>query len=126
MTSIIEHQSRLGAPETLDRLVRAIEDAGMSSFARIDHAAGARAIGLEMPAATVLIYGNARGGTPIMQAYPAAALDLPLRVLVRASEGGGSVVSFHPIAELLASAGVPADLAGRLAQAQALLVEALA
>jgi uncharacterized protein (DUF302 family) len=110
---------------TVDRLEKAITSAGMTLFARLDHAAGARDVGLEMPPTQVLIYGNARGGTPIMLAAPDVALDLPLRVLVREDPDGRAVVSFHPIAPMLERAGVPDALTTRLEPAQRLLVEAI-
>src|ERR1700760_4231583 len=104
-----EHTSPLSFEQTVERLTQAIEKAGMTVFARIDHAANARAVGMQMPAATVLIYGNAKGGTPIMLANPLAALDLPLRVLVREAADGTTKIVFHPIADLLAPAGVPSN-----------------
>jgi uncharacterized protein (DUF302 family) len=125
MSSFVEQQSAATFAETLDRLLSAIEAARMTVFARIDHAAGAREIGLEMPPTTVLLYGHARGGTPIMKAFPRAALDLPLRVLVREEADGQVLVSFHPASETLAEAGVIGDLATRLDPAQHILVEAI-
>jgi len=122
----VEHVSSLLFEPTLERLTQAIENAGMTIFARIDHAAGARAAGLSMPPTVVLLYGNPKGGTPIMQAAPHAALDLPLRVLVRQAEDGHALVSFHPVAPMLKRAGVPDTLATRLEPAQRLLVEAIA
>ena len=80
---------------------------------------------MEMPPTVVLIYGNAKGGTPIMLAAPDVALDLPLRVLVREDPGGPAVVAFHPIAPTLQRAGVPDALTTRLEPAQRLLVEAI-
>lgn len=121
----VEHVAATGFEPTIERLVAAIAAAGMALFARIDHAAGARAAGLAMPPATVLIYGHAKGGTPIMLAAPLAALDLPLRVLVREREDGRTVIAFHPIAALLRRAGVPETLATRLEPAQRLLVQAV-
>jgi uncharacterized protein (DUF302 family) len=121
----VEHRSSLGFQPTVDRLVDVIEKAGMEIFAKIDHAAGAKAVGLEMPPATVLIYGQARGGTPIMQAAPAAALDLPLRVLIREGEGGETLVAFHPVQQMLESYGISGELAGRLSKAQQLLVNSI-
>jgi uncharacterized protein (DUF302 family) len=111
--------------QTLDRLVAAIEAAGMRIFARIDHAAAAAGVGLSMPPTTVLIYGHPKGGTPLMMASPAAALDLPLRVLVREDADGHTFVSFHPVVAMLTKAGVPAALAERLAPAQAVLLKAI-
>jgi uncharacterized protein (DUF302 family) len=109
---------------TLERIAAAIASAKLTIFARIDHAANAREVGLVMPPTTVLIYGAAKGGTPVMLAAPLTALDLPLRVLVRQSERGAEV-AFPRIAPLLMNAGVPEDLAHRLDPAQAILVEAL-
>ena len=123
--SLAEFASAADFQATLDRLVQAIEAAGLTIFARIDHAAGAREIGMQMPPTVVLIYGHAKGGTPIMQASPQAALDLPLRVLVREDAGGQALVSFHPIISVLQQAGVPEPLAKRLEPAQSLLIQAL-
>ena len=121
----VEHQSRMPFQATVDHLVEVITAAGMMLFARIDHAAGARDAGLSMLPATVLIYGHAKGGTPIMQAVPAAALDLPLRVLVREDDKGRVLIAFHPIVELLRPYGVPDDIAARLGKAQQILVDAV-
>ena len=120
-----ERVSPLGFEVTLERLTEAIERAGLTIFARIDHAAGAREAGLAMPPTVVLLYGHARGGTPIMLAAPKAALDLPLRVLVRDDADGRTLVAFHPIAPALLAAGVPDALANRLNPAQTLLMEAI-
>ena len=110
---------------TLARLIEAIARSGMTLFARIDHAASALAIGTPMPPTTVLIYGSPAGGTPLMLAAPLAALDLPLRVLVRENDQGQVSMLFHPIAPVLRLAGVPEALAHRLDRAQQMLVEAL-
>lgn len=123
---IVEHPSPLPFDATLERLVQAITDRGMAIFARIDHAANAREVGMTMPPATVLIYGSPKGGTPIMLASPLAALDLPLHVLVREDGDGKAVIAFHPIAATLRRAGVPEDVAARLEPAQQLLLAALA
>lgn len=120
-----EHASSLAFEPTLERLEQAIKDAGLVVFARIDHAAGAREFGLEMPPTIVLLYGSPRGGTPIMLAAPQAALDLPLRVLVRQDMAGQVVVAFHPAAAMLRLAGVPEELATRLDPVQRILVEAI-
>jgi uncharacterized protein (DUF302 family) len=110
---------------TLERLVAAIAQAGLILFSRIDHQAGAQEAGLEMPPATVLTYGHPKGGTPIMLAAPVAALDLPLRVLVRVRGDGQTVIAFHPIGAVLHRAGVPDSLAGRLDPAQHILLQAV-
>jgi uncharacterized protein (DUF302 family) len=122
---ITERASPFSFDVTLERLVDAIAKSGMTLFARIDHAANARSVGATMPPTTVLIYGNAKGGTPIMLAKPQAALDLPLRVLARETADGMTSIAFHPITTLLGRAGVPADAAVRLEPAQRLLSSAI-
>jgi uncharacterized protein (DUF302 family) len=121
----VEHKSDLTFLETVDHLVETIEKVGMNVFARIDHAAGAKDVGMNLPASVVLIYGHARGGTPVMQAAPAAALDLPLRVLIRQTNGGETVIAFHPARRMLARYAIPIELIDRLGKAQQLLVGAI-
>jgi uncharacterized protein (DUF302 family) len=124
-SDIVEHVVSAAFEPTVERITNAISRAGMILFARIDHAAGARDAGMTMPPATVLIYGHAKGGTPIMLAAPHAALDLPLRVLVRQREDGHTAIVFHPVVPMLRRVGVPAELAARLEPAQRLLVQAV-
>lgn len=123
--SHVERASPFSFELTVQRVSQAISNAGMEVFAAIDHAANARAVGLSMRGAVVLIYGNAKGGTPIMLATPRSALDLPLHVLVREEADGRTIVSFHAIATMLEAAGVPAALALRLEPAQDLLFKAI-
>ena len=74
--------SSFGPKETMDRLETEIRAKGMTIFARIDHAAGAAEVGLELAPTELIIFGNARGGTPLMQAVQTVGIDLPLKVLV--------------------------------------------
>jgi uncharacterized protein (DUF302 family) len=124
-TCPIEYVSVDGFDATMRRVVAAIEAAGMKILARIDHAAGAQAVGLEMPASTVLLYGNPKGGTPLMLEAPGAALDLPLRLLLREGGDGKAILSFHPIAAVMQDAGVSAEMAARLAPAQQVVLQAI-
>jgi uncharacterized protein (DUF302 family) len=121
----VEHKSNLTFPETVDRLVETIEQVGMNVFAKIDHAAGARDVGMILPPTVVLIYGHARGGTPIMQAAPATALDLPLRVLIHETDSGETMIAFHPARQMLARYAIPSELVDRLGKAQQMLIGAL-
>jgi uncharacterized protein (DUF302 family) len=66
----------------MDRLDAEIRAKGMEVFARIDHAAGAAEVGLTLRPTELVIFGNARGGTPLMQASQTTGIDLPLKVLV--------------------------------------------
>lgn len=74
--------SKFGPKETVDRLAAAITTRGISIMARIDHAAAAAAIGMELRPTEVLIFGNPRAGTPLMQAEQTVGIDLPLKALV--------------------------------------------
>ncbi len=78
---------------TMDRLVAAVEGAGATIFARIDHAAGAANVDQQLAPNQVLIFGNPKLGTPMMQSAPSMGLDLPLKVQVyRAADGTVQVV----------------------------------
>lgn len=125
MTDMVELISAGAFEPTVALIVETIEKAGLTIFARIDHAAAARTVGLEMPPTTVLVYGNPRGGTPVMLAAPNAALDLPLRVLIRQDAAGPVHVVYHMITETLHAAGVPAEMAARLEPAQRLILQAM-
>ncbi len=83
----ITRESPASVTETADRLVAAAEGAGATVFARVDHAAGAQAVGEELPPTTLVIFGNPKIGTPILQADRRAGLHLPLRVLIWEEDG---------------------------------------
>lgn len=74
--------------ETLDRLTAALKDKGITPIARVDHAAAAKAAGLELKPTEVLLFGNPRLGTPLMQTSRHIAIDLPLKVLVWEDDAG--------------------------------------
>jgi uncharacterized protein (DUF302 family) len=74
--------SAFGAKETMDRLEAALKAGGVTIFARIDHAAGAASVGLSLRATEVIVFGNPKGGTPLMQAEQTVGIDLPLKALV--------------------------------------------
>jgi uncharacterized protein (DUF302 family) len=80
--------SKLGAKETMDRLEAEVKAKGLTVFARVDHAAGAAAGGMALRPTELLMFGNARGGTPLMQAAQTAGIDLPLKALVYEDEAG--------------------------------------
>jgi uncharacterized protein (DUF302 family) len=80
--------SNLGAKATMDRLEAEVKAKGLTVFARVDHAGGAAAVGLPLRPTELLIFGNARGGTPLMQASQLAGIDLPLKALVHEDASG--------------------------------------
>src|SRR5258705_9460687 len=87
--------SSFGPKETMDRLIAEIEAKGLQVFARIDHAAGAAEAGLALRPTELIIFGNARGGTPLMQASQTAGIDLPLKVLVWQDAAGQTWLSYN-------------------------------
>ncbi len=125
-SDVTEQVTALNFDATIDRVVKAIAEAGLNLFARIDHAQGARDAGMSMPPTTVLVYGHPKGGTPAMLAAPLAALDLPLRVLIRQIPDGRTALAFHPIDSVLRRAGVPDALAESLVAAQLRLLTVVA
>jgi uncharacterized protein (DUF302 family) len=74
--------SSFGPGETMDRLEAQIRTNGMEIFARIDHAAGAAKVGMPLAPTDLIIFGNARGGTPLMQSVQTVGIDLPLKILI--------------------------------------------
>src|SRR5882724_11408170 len=82
MEGLTSIQSSFGPKETMDRLETEIRAQGMAVFARIDHAAGAAEVGLTLAPTELIIFGNARGGTPLMQSVQTVGIDLPLKALV--------------------------------------------
>lgn len=81
--------------ETLDRLATGLAARGMTLFARIDHAAGAAAIGMSLRPTELVIFGNPRGGTPLMQSRQTSGIDLPLKMLGWQDEGGQTRLSWN-------------------------------
>src|SRR5438105_15758182 len=79
----------------MDRLEAEVRAKGMTIFARIDHAAGAAAVGLTLRPTELIIFGNARGGTPLMQASQTAGIDLPLKALVWQDGAGKTWLSYN-------------------------------
>src|SRR5439155_24663364 len=95
MEGLTSIRSRFGPKETMDRLEAEVRAKGMTVFARIDHAAGAAEVGLTLGPTELLIFGNARGGTPLMQASQTAGIDLPLKALVWHDGAGKTWLSYN-------------------------------
>lgn len=88
---------------TVDALMQTLTSRGVNVVARVDHAQSAKAFGLDMPPSEVVIFGNPKLGTPLMQANPAIALDLPLRIAVWQAADGKVVVAYRAPAEVVAA-----------------------
>jgi uncharacterized protein (DUF302 family) len=98
-----------GAKATIDRLEAAVRAKGMTVFARVDHTAGAAAIGLALRPTELIIFGNARGGTPLMQLEQTIGIDLPLKALAWEDASGKAWLSYNEPAWLAARHGIAED-----------------
>jgi uncharacterized protein (DUF302 family) len=99
-------RSSRGPKDTMDGLEAEVKARGLTIFARIDHAAGATAAGLSLPPTEVLIFGNAKGGTPLMQSVQTIGIDLPLKALVWQDGSGVTFLSYNDPAWLAKRHGV--------------------
>jgi uncharacterized protein (DUF302 family) len=84
-----------GPKDTMNRLEAEVKARGMTIFTRIDHAAGAAAAGLSLPPTELLIFGNAKAGTPLMQSVQTTGIDLPLKALVWQDASGDTFLSYN-------------------------------
>ena len=84
-----------GPKDTMSRFEAEVKAKGMTVFARIDHAAGAAQAGLSLRPTEVLIFGNAKAGTPLMQSNPSIGIDLPLKMLVWEDANGKVWLSYN-------------------------------
>jgi uncharacterized protein (DUF302 family) len=92
---LITLRSSFGPEETMSRFEAEVRAKGMTIFSHIDHAAGAAAVGLPLRPTDLLIFGAARGGTPLMQSAQTIGIDLPLKALVWQDEGGKTFLSYN-------------------------------
>ena len=92
---LIAVKSSRGPRETMDRLVAEVQAKGLTVFARVDHAAGAKDSGLSLRPTELVLFGNAKGGTPLMQANQAIGIDLPLKALVWQDASGSTWLSYN-------------------------------
>jgi uncharacterized protein (DUF302 family) len=111
--------SPLSVGETVGRFSEIVAGRGLKLFAVIDHSEEAKAAGLQLRETSVVIFGSPEAGTPVMQAAPLAALDLPLKVLAWA-DGDQTKLSYTAPATLAARYGLGDELAARLAGIDAL------
>ena len=126
-SDLVECSSPYPVAETVRRLVVAAQTHGVTVFATVDHAAGARSVGLDMPETQVMFVGNPAVGTPAMLEAPDLALDLPTRILVREAIPGtsGSTVVFHDPNEIARTHSLSTARADGLRGVVALVDDAL-
>ena len=117
--------SQFSVPETVRRLEETVRAKGLTIFARIDHAGGAREVGLEMRDEQLIVFGNPRSGTPLMVARPLVGLELPLRVLVWRDAEGRVWVSYNESAFIARRFALPEGMEKNIAGVPALVDAAL-
>jgi uncharacterized protein (DUF302 family) len=106
---LVTIQSSYGPEDTMDRLEAEVKAKGMTVFARIDHAAGAAGMGLSLRPTELLIFGNAKGGRPLMQSVQTIGIDLPLKALVWQNASGKTWPSYNDPAWLVERHGLSGD-----------------
>ena len=111
---VVTKPSPWSVEETVDRLSAIVAARGLTLFAVIDHSGEARAAGLELRDTKLVVFGSPAAGTPVMEAAPLAALDLPLKVLVWA-DGQQTKLAYTAPGALAARYGFGDELAARLA-----------
>jgi uncharacterized protein (DUF302 family) len=111
---VVSKTSPRSVADTVAKLTQMISAKGMKVFAVIDQSAEARTAGLELRDTTLVIFGSPAAGTPVMDASPLAALDLPLKVLIWADDGQTKVTYYSP-SSVAARHHLSAELAARIA-----------
>ena len=113
-TQVVTKVSPRPVAATVSRLTEILAAKGMKVFAVIDQSEEARGAGLPLRETTLVLFGNPAAGTPVMDAAPLSALDLPLKVLIWA-DGSRTNVTYYSPAALAARYGLSAELAANLA-----------
>jgi uncharacterized protein (DUF302 family) len=118
---LISQKSTFPVKQTVDRLVHLVEAKGLTVFCRVDHTAGAVADGMQLRPTEVVIFGNAKGGTPLMQATQTIGIDLPLKALIWQDAGGQTWLSYNDPVWLTERHGIQDKGAGPAAAMRSLL-----
>jgi uncharacterized protein (DUF302 family) len=106
---LITIPSSHGPAATMAKLEAAVKAKGLTVFSHVDHAAGAAAVGLTLLPTDLLVFGNAKGGTPLMQAVQTIGIDLPLKVLVWQDASGKTWLSYNDPAWIAKRHGTGAE-----------------
>jgi uncharacterized protein (DUF302 family) len=108
-------QTLLGFDEGIEHFEKLLAARGMTVFAKINFTSDAKKSGLEMPPMLLMVFGNPKGGTPVMVAAPGSALDLPLKVLFSQDADGKVWLSYNTPEYLAERHDIPADLVKNIA-----------
>lgn len=111
--------------ETLRRLEKLLRDHGITIFLVVDHSGEAQKVGLSMPPTKLVIFGNPKGGTPLMQAAPSSGIDLPLKALIWQDPKGKVWLSYNDPEYLRWRHGFPAELLPNISGVAKLLEKAV-
>lgn len=122
---LIHLASRHSVEDTLQRLSSLLRDHGVMVFALVDHSGEAEKAGLQMRPTKLLIFGSPKAGTPLMQATPTVAIDLPLKALIWEDESGKVWLTYNDPEYLQRRHGVPSELLPKIAAASALMAKAV-
>ena len=101
--------------ETVERLKGLLQSKGVTLFVIVDHSGEAEKAGLKMPPTKLLIFGNSKGGTPVMLGSPSIAIDLPLKILVSEDANGKVWMSYNSLAYLEQRHNLPDELLPNIA-----------
>jgi uncharacterized protein (DUF302 family) len=123
---IITKAANCTVEEAVNKIKSLLVIRDITLFAVIDHSGEAEAIGMKMPDTKLLIFGNPKGGTPLMLAAPSIAIDLPLKLLVAEDANGKCSISYNSPQYLQQRHGIPNDLIKNIAIIEALATEAAA
>ena len=122
---IISKPSKYSVPETIHRLETILTSKGIKIFTLVDHSGEAEKAGLKMPPTQLLIFGNPKGGTPVMLAAPTSAIDLPMKALAWQDADGKFWLSYNDPAYIQGRYGLSDDVMKPLAGLGALIEQAL-
>ena len=112
---IVNIPSKHSVDETVERLKNILRSKQITLFALIDHSGEAAKVGMKMPPTKLLIFGNPKGGTPLMLAAPSSALDLPLKILVSEDAQGNVWLLYNSPEYLKERHGLPSNLLPNIA-----------
>ncbi|WP_267225018.1 DUF302 domain-containing protein [Dyella silvae] len=118
---VVTIRSAYDVPDTVNKLTEVLESHGAVIFARIDFSGDAARAGLTMLPEQMLIFGNPRSGTPLMQVEPRIGLDLPLKVLVWEDDQGSTWLAYNTPDYIMNRHGLPVAMGAQLAGALKLL-----
>jgi uncharacterized protein (DUF302 family) len=124
LEGIFQIPSSHSVDETVEKLKTILKSKGVTLFALVDHSGEAEKAGMKMPPTKLLIFGNPKGGTPLMLAAPSAAIDLPLKILVAEDSQGKVWISYNSPEYLKERHGLPDNLLPNIAVVQALAAAA--